>query len=86
MFKAIKPVLAATVGVVAVSSGLLFSSPAEARDGCGRGWRFSRYWGQCVPMARVYASPYFLSRYYWANGGWVYRHHGRRHRHYRYWR
>ena len=83
MFKVPKLVLVTTLGAVAVSSGLFFSSPAQARDGCGRRWRYSPYWGQCVPIARRYATPRFRrAGFYWTAGGWRPRRYHRRYRYY----
>jgi len=46
-----------------LSAGLVFSSAAEAGDGCGRGWKYSRYWGRCVPQSKVYSAPSLFRRF-----------------------
>ena len=55
--------LIAAVGLVLLSTGLTFASAAEADDGCGRGWKYSRYWGRCVPQSRVYSAPSLMRRF-----------------------
>ena len=68
MFKVPKPVLVTTLGAVAVSSGLFFSSPAQAGT---------------VVAARRYATPRFRrAGFYWTAGGWRHRRYHRRYRYY----
>ena len=46
-----------------LSAGLVLSSAAEAVNGCGRGWEYSRYWERCVPQSKVYSAPSLFRRF-----------------------
>ena len=44
-----KSALAATaLAVISTTSALAISTPAQAADGCGRGWRYSHSYRGCV--------------------------------------
>ena len=38
----------ASIALIATASSLAMAAPSEARDGCGRGFKFSYRHGQCV--------------------------------------
>jgi hypothetical protein len=38
----------ASIALIATASSLAMAAPSEARDGCGRGFKFSNRHGQCV--------------------------------------
>jgi hypothetical protein len=38
----------ASIAIIATASSLAMAAPSEARDGCGRGFKFSNHHGQCV--------------------------------------
>ena len=69
-----KSALAATaLAVVGTTSALAISTPAQAADGCGRGWRYSHSYRGCVvkrhlrpvyvPVSRRYSPIYRRSIY-----------------------
>ena len=69
-----KSALAATaLAVISTTSALAISTPAQAADGCGRGWRYSHSYGGCVvkrhrrpvyvPVSRRYSPIYRRSIY-----------------------
>ena len=69
-----KSALAATaLAVISTTSALAISTPAQAADGCGRGWRYSQSYRGCVlkrhvrpvyvPVSRRYPPIYRRSIY-----------------------
>ena len=64
---------------IALGSLVAAAAPADARQGCGRGWHRGAY-GHCRPNRGYHVAPPVRIGVYYPHRGWWDGHHYRRHR------